>query len=249
MQANGGSCVLTVVVADDQAVTRAGIRKALEANGLRVVAEASTAGEALDAAVAWRPDVCLVSVGITGGGILAAEQIRRAVPVSKIVMLSDEECNDDLFRALRAGADGYLLSTTSAQRLPSALRGVVDGEAALPRSMTAHLITEFRARRDEGRQQVTFAGTSVELTAREFQVMERLRQHESTATIARDLSISDITVRRHISAIVHKLNLPNRRAVTQLLGDADELASLERHAPVLVRADSVDSPARAGSGR
>lgn len=213
----------TVVVADDQVVTRIGVRSALEAGGLRVVAEASTASEAFDAALAHRPDVCLLAVDIDGGGIVAAQQISHALPHTKIVMLTDVERDDDLFDALRAGADGFLLRTTSAERLPRALRGVVEGEAALPRALTARLIGEFRARTDDRHHRVTVAGVSVELTAREFQVMERLRRDEPTAKIAGDLGISDITVRRHISTIAHKLDLSTRRAVVQQLREADTL--------------------------
>ena len=214
---------LTVVVADDQVMTRIGVRGALEAGGLRVVAEASTAREAFDAAVAHRPDVCLLAMDIDGGGITAAQQISLALPQTKIVMLTGAVRDDDLFQALRAGADGFLLRTTSAKRLPRALRGVVEGEAALPRLLTARLINEFRARTADRHQRVTVAGVSVELTAREFQVIERLRRDEPTATIARDLGISEITVRRHISAIARKLGLSNRRAVVQQLRAADSL--------------------------
>ena len=85
----GSSGGLTVVVADDQVMTRIGVRGALEAGGLRVVAEASTASEAFDAAVAHRPDVCLIAVDIGGGGILAAKQISYALPHTKVVMLTE----------------------------------------------------------------------------------------------------------------------------------------------------------------
>jgi DNA-binding NarL/FixJ family response regulator len=214
---------LTVVVADDQVVTRICVRGALEAGGLRVVAEASTAAEAVSAALAQRPDVCLLAVDIEGGGIVAAEKISHALPHTKIVMLTGVERDDELFEALRAGADGFLLRTTSAERLPHALRGVVEGEAALPRALTARLIAEFRARVADRRQQVTVAGLTVDLTAREFQVMERLRRDEPTAKIARDLGISDITVRRHISTTARKLDLSNRRAVVQRLRESDSL--------------------------
>jgi DNA-binding NarL/FixJ family response regulator len=212
---------LTVVVADDQVVTRIGVRCALEAGGLRVVAEASTSKEAFDAALVHRPDLCLLAVNIYGGGIVAAQQIRHALPHTKIVMLTDVERDDDLFEALRAGADGFLLRTTSAERLPRALRGVVEGEAALPRALTARLIAEYRARTTDGYQRISVAGVSVQLTARESQVMERLRRDEPTARIALDLGISEITVRRHISTVARKLNVSNRRAVVQRLRESD----------------------------
>ena len=99
---------------------------------------------------------------------MAAERISGALPDTKIVMLSESE-HDDLFDALQAGAIGYLLTTTSVARLPHAIRGVVDGQAALPREFTAHLIREFRER-GARRRRVRLSGSagSVELTAREF---------------------------------------------------------------------------------
>jgi two-component system, NarL family, nitrate/nitrite response regulator NarL len=214
---------LTTIIADDQAVTRTGVRRALEAAGLRVLAEASSASEAVAAAVAHRPDICLLEVCIPGNGILAAEQIRDSLPETKIVMLTASERDEDLFGALRAGADGYLLKTISTEQLPRALRGVVDDGAVLPRVLTARLMREFRANTRDRRLQVTLAGRSVELTAREFEILECMRRGEPTTKIAQRLRISDVTVRRHISAIVHKLGVPDRRAVIALLGRTEDL--------------------------
>jgi two-component system, NarL family, nitrate/nitrite response regulator NarL len=213
---------LTVIIADDQAVTRTGVRRALEAAGLRVLAEASSASGAVAAAVAHRPDICLLEVCIPGSGILAAEQISDSLPETKIVMLTASERDEDLFGALRAGADGYLLKTISAGHLPRALRGVVDDGAALPRVLTARLMREFRANTRDRRVRVTLAGRSVELTAREFEILECMRRGEPTAKIAQRLRISEVTVRRHISAIVHKLGVPDRRAVIALLGRTED---------------------------
>lgn len=212
---------LTVVLADDEVATRVGVRRALEAAGLRVVAEASTAPEAVEAAVAHRSDVCLLAVGIPGNGILAAEQIRKALPDIKIVMLTSSDRDEDLFAALRAGADGYLLKSTSGARLPLAIRGVVAGEAALPRELTARLIQEFR---DRGRQHgvaISVHGRDVELTPREYEVLEFLRQGHTTSQIAHRLHISDVTVRRHISATLQKLGARDRRNAVELLTRAE----------------------------
>jgi len=214
---------LTVIIADDQAVTRAGVRRALEAGGLRVLAEASNAAGVVAAALAHRPDICLLDVCIPGNGIVAAEQIRSSLAETKIVMLTSSERDEDLFGALRAGADGYLLKTISAERLPRALRGVVDDGAALPRALTARLIREFRSNTRDRRLQITLAGKSVELTAREFEVLEYMRRGEPTAKIAQHFRISDVTVRRHVSAIVRKLGVPDRRAAITLLRRTDDL--------------------------
>jgi DNA-binding NarL/FixJ family response regulator len=137
-------------------------------------------------------------------------------------MLTVSERDEDLFGSLRAGADGYLMASTSVDRLPHAIRGVVSGEAALPRQMTARLIREYR---DRGRRPVprlVVMGRTIELTVREFEVLERLRKHERTGEIAGQLGISDITVRRHVSAALRKLGVSNRREAVDLLEHAEQ---------------------------
>jgi DNA-binding NarL/FixJ family response regulator len=126
-----------VLLADDQAPARAGIKRSLEPHGFRVVAEASNASDAHRMAVASRPEVCLLAVELPGGGIEAARLVKHSVPSTKIVMMAASPSDEDLFGSLRAGADGYLPMSTSAARLPYAIRDVADGEAALPRALTA----------------------------------------------------------------------------------------------------------------
>jgi DNA-binding NarL/FixJ family response regulator len=213
---------LTVLLADDQVGTRVGIKFAIEPHGFRVVAEASSMAEAVAAAVRTDPDVCLVATGLPGNGIEAARLIKETVPRTKIVMLTASGRNDELLGALRAGADGYLLMTTSPARLPHAIRGVANGEAALPRAFTAHLIEEFRAHGHRRRLALSVDDQAVELTAREFEVLERLRKPERTAEIAQHLGISEVTVRRHSSSILQKLGAPNRQAVIDMLDRAEQ---------------------------
>lgn len=207
---------LTVVIADHQITMRVGTRRALEAKGFRVAAEASSAGAAVEAALVYRPDACLLAMRLPGDGIMAAERISTALPDTKIVMFGESD-QEQLFAALRAGAVGYLLRTTSAARLPHAIRGVVEGEAALPRELTLRLIREFRESGPRRRLPLATPDDSVELTARQYQVLQRLRQGDRTAEIAGGLGISEVTVRRHISAIERKLGVHDRHtALTRL---------------------------------
>jgi DNA-binding NarL/FixJ family response regulator len=203
---------LTVVLADDHIPTRAGIERALAPHGIRVVAAVSDAAGALSAALEHRPDICVLAIRMPGNGIEAARMINEALPETKIVMLTVSERDDE-----------YLLMSTSAVRLPHAIRGVMSGEAALPREMTARLIREFRERPGRNRLPVSIAAQGIELTPREFEVLEWLRKSETTANIAAQLGISEITVRRHISAILHKLGAPNRRGAVELLERAERL--------------------------
>jgi DNA-binding NarL/FixJ family response regulator len=213
---NASVTELTVLLADDQVATRAGVARALESDGLRVVAQATTVADAVEAALEHRPDVCVIAVQMPGNGIRAAEKIVGELPDTKVVMLTESDRDDDLFAAVRAGAVGYLRKTTSAARLPHAIRGVVHGEAALPRELTARLLREFR---DAGRRRRVplMAGKSVELTAREFEVLQLLRANAATSEIASALHISDVTVRRHVSAILRKLGVPDRRSALELI--------------------------------
>lgn len=213
---------MTMLLADDDVPTRTGVRLALESANLRVVSEVTTAQAAVTEALRLEPDVCLLAIHLPGGGIEATKRIRDALPKIKIVMLTGSERDEDLFGSLRAGADGYLMASTSVDRLPHAIRGVVSGEAALPRQMTARLIREYR---DRGRRPVPkllVMGRTIELTVREFEVLERLRKHERTAEIAGQLGISEITVRRHISAALHKLGVSSRRGAVDLLERAEQ---------------------------
>jgi DNA-binding NarL/FixJ family response regulator len=206
-----------VLIADDHLPTRAGIRAALEDHGFEVVAETGTASAAVEAASRERPDICLLDIHMPGNGIAAAAQIGAALPGTAIVMLTVSTTDEDLFDALKAGASGYLLKDIDPGRLPKALEGVLDGEAALPRRLAARLIDEFR-RREHQRSPLRERG--VGLTAREWEVLELLQQGLKTGEIASRLFISRGTVRTHIAATVKKLRVPDRDGAVRLLADA-----------------------------
>ena len=210
----------SVVLADDQVATRAGIRRAIEPCGFRVVAEAGDAAQAVSAAVQMCPDVCVVSRALPGDGIEAARRITHAVPDTRIVILTATESREELFQALTAGADGYLSFTISPARLPHALAGVLNGEAALPRAMTSDLVRAFRERGRGRRPTVSVDGRVVELTDREYEVAQRLRARERTAEIALALGISDVTVRRHVSSLLRRIGASDRRALVAMLQPA-----------------------------
>ena len=212
---------MTVLLADDQMAARVGIKRAIEPHGLPVVAEASNAPEALRMATAVRPRVCVISAELPGSGIEATRLIKRALPATKIIMMAASSRDEDLLGALRAGADGYLAMSTSADRLPDAIHGVTHGEAALSREMTARLILEFRERGAPRKLHLPAGGGEAVLTAREFEVLGRLRRHERTAEIAARLGISEVTVRRHVSSVMGKLSTSDRRGAVEILEQAE----------------------------
>ena len=213
---------IRVLLADDHGATRGGVRLALKDDDFEVCAEAGDADGAIAGARRERPDICLLDIYMPGGGIRAAEEIHRELPETAIVMLTVSADAGDLFDALRAGASGYLLKDADPTRLPHALRGVLDGEAALPRTLTARLIEEFRER---GRRRRLRLGRqrTVELTPREWDVLELLNERRTTAEMADRLTISPVTVRRHVSEILHKLRVPDRAAALRLLEQRSDI--------------------------
>jgi len=210
--------IVTVVVADDHAPTRAGIRVSLEADGFAVVAEASTARGAVQAAHEHRPHVCLLDVHMPGSGIAAADQLNREVPDTAVVMLTYSRESEDLFDALRAGARGFLNKDMDPDRLGSALRGVLSGEAALPRSLVSKVIEEFRGR--SGRKVFLRQRRPAELTSREWEIMDLLRQGLSTEDVAGRLFVSAGTVRVHVSSVLKKLQVKSRAEALKMLQES-----------------------------
>ena len=192
------------------------MRQTLAEAGFEVVAEASDGPSAVAAAERERPDLCLLDVHMPGGGIRAAGDILERLPETAVVMLTVSRNDEDLFDALRAGAAGYLLKDTDPERLPHALRGVLAGEAAVPRTLVSRVIDEFRTH--GRRRRVPLPGRrGIELSSREWEVLDMLREGQTTADIARRLFVSPVTVRRHVSAILRKLDVPDRKAAVELM--------------------------------
>jgi two-component system, NarL family, nitrate/nitrite response regulator NarL len=202
----------SVLIADAHAATRAGVRLALEDDGF-IVTEQETAPGAVAAALREPPDLCLLDVDVPGGGIEAAAAIRSQLPETRVVMLSEAANDADFFAALEAGASGYLLKEMHPAQLGRALHAALRGEAAVPRALTARLIDEFRAR-TEG---PSFTRRSErDLTSREWEVLDCLCEDLSTRRIAKRLFISETTVRRHVSSILRKLDVPSRQAAAKV---------------------------------
>jgi DNA-binding NarL/FixJ family response regulator len=206
---------IRVLVADDHAPTRAGVRGSLDAEGFEVVGEASNGRMAVDLATELQPDVCLVDIHMPGGGIAAAEEISRTLPDCAVVMLTYSREDEDLFDSLRAGARGYLLKDMDPDRLGPALHGVLAGEAALPRSLVSRVLEEFQGR--TRRRLFVKETRPTRLTSREWEVMELLREGLSTEEVAARLFVAPGTVRVHVSAVLRKLRVPDRASAIRAL--------------------------------
>jgi len=206
---------VTVLLAEPDSPTRVGIRLALEAAGIEVCCEPLDAAAA--AADAWteRPQVCLIDDGLSGGALVAVDAINRRLPEIKLLLLTESEEPRNLLSAIRAGASGYIRKDLDPTRIPATIRGVLNGEAALSRRMTMTLIEALR-RRDRGRSAPTTPG-GPSMTDRELEVLELMTEGLRTSQISERLSISEVTVRRHVSSAVSKLGVADRAAAIAVL--------------------------------
>jgi DNA-binding NarL/FixJ family response regulator len=207
---------VSVVLIEDEELVRASVRGILERNGFSVRAEATTAAAGIEVALRERPAICLVDVGLPDrSGIEVARELNRKAPAMAVVMLSASDGHDDLVDSIRAGAVGYLLKDMDPERLAHALVGVVRGEAAIPRTLMAHLVSEMQG---QGRRKVAIGRRgAVELSTREWEVLDLLCDGLSTAEMAERLSLSPVTVRRHVSQLTRKLGVSDRDAAVALV--------------------------------
>ncbi len=205
-----------VLIADADNSSRAGVQLSLSGHGFDVCGEADSASTALELARREQPDVCLIEAELPGDGVAAAERLLEEIPTTAIVMLSATADDARLLAALKAGARGYLLKDMDPARLPMALQGVLDGEAAVPRRLVGRVLDELRAL-DRGRHARELAELGVELTRREREVLELLDRGLDTAQMSELLGISPVTVRRHVSHVLRKLSAPDRDAALRLV--------------------------------
>jgi two-component system, NarL family, nitrate/nitrite response regulator NarL len=211
---DAGTEHVSVLLADGDAAFRAAVRGALEEDGLVIVSEAGDAATAIGAATRLRPDICLIELELPGDGLNAIGRIAKAAPKTQVIVLSRSDRAEDVVAAFTRGASGYLLKGLSGERLASTLRAAYRGEPALSRSLVPHLVDEIR--RGSVRRLV-LPGGPVSLTAREWEVGELLRAGHSTAEIADSLGVSPVTVRRHVSLLLHKLGAESRESAVEML--------------------------------
>jgi len=201
---------LRVLIVDDHALFRRGLQMVLrQESDIDVVGEAADGHEAVEKAQELMPDVVLMDVRMPGqSGIKATEEIKDNLPHAKVLMLtiSDEEA--DLYDAIKAGASGYLLKEISIDEVAEAVRSVWAGQSRISPSMASKLLTEFAAmsKRANERQQLP----APRLTDREMEVLKLVAQGMNNRDIAKELFISENTVKNHIRNILEKLHLHSR---------------------------------------
>ncbi len=209
---------IRVMIVDDHALFRRGLIMVLESEeGVDVVAEAEDGEEAIRKAEEFAPDVVLMDVRMPRvSGIEATRSISEVVPSAKILMLTVSDEEEDLYEAIKAGANGYLLKEISIEEVADSIRAVVQGQTLITPSMASKLIAEFNslAKRAEEKQQVP----APRLTDRELEVLKLVAKGMSNREIAEELYISENTVKNHVRNILEKLHLHSRmQAVTYAL--------------------------------
>jgi RNA polymerase sigma factor (sigma-70 family) len=198
-----------VVVADDQALVRTGFRMILTADGIDVVAEATTGSEAIDAVRRTLPDVVLMDIRMPDlDGLEATRRILAAGgEAPRVLMLTTFDLDEYVSAALSAGASGFLLKDVAPEQLTAAVRLVRAGDALLAPSITRRLVERF-ARRGEETSAVHRDLAS--LTPREREVLQQLARGLSNAELAAALQLSEATVKTHVARILAKLQLRDR---------------------------------------
>lgn len=203
--------MISVLLVDDEALVRAGLRMILEtADDISVVAEAADGRAAIEAVRRRRPDVALMDIRMPGlDGLSATEAIRADPGGPVVVVLTTFHTDDDVFRALEAGATGFLLKDTPPTELLRAVRMAAAGDAMLSPTVTRQVIGRF-TREDRTRQRRAALNRLDRLTTREREVLVAIARGQSNAEIAGALHMSEGTVKTHVTHLFEKLTATNR---------------------------------------
>jgi DNA-binding NarL/FixJ family response regulator len=195
---------MRILIADDHGIVRSGIRLLLERQGdLEVVAEAADGVEAVEQALACRPDLCVLDVGMPRmTGLQAARGIRSHLPDVRVLMLSMHDDEHYLFEALKAGASGYVLKREADADLVGAIRSVQRGDAFLTNAAERSIIREWMADGAEG--------PAIPLTPREEEVVKLIAEAYTNAQIAETLHLAEKTVESHRANVLRKLGMRDR---------------------------------------
>jgi DNA-binding NarL/FixJ family response regulator len=194
--------VIKVLIADDHPVVCAGLAKILGVeSGIEIVGEAQDGLEAINKALELRPDVILMDIFMPRrSGLESTVAIRQKLPDAKVLILTISEREEDLFQALRLGAQGYLLKSATITEVVEAVRKTAAGEAMLSPHIVTRLVAELRQKAED----------KTTLSARETEILQLVGEGLTNTEIANRLFISESTVRTHLQRLLNKLHLRNR---------------------------------------
>src|SRR3954469_21922321 len=216
--------ILRTVIADDDPLVRRLIRDTLQRDDVTVIAEASTGRAAVELSLFYRPDGVVMDYMMPEmDGIEATRRIYEQDPSIRVVLLTGAGDDDLGLRGLRAGAAGYLSKEVELDALPRALRGALDGEAAISRRLAMQLIERYRSAPTGG---AGLRPVRSRLTDREWEVLDLLATGATTDAIARNLVLSPETVRSHLKNLYRKLEVNTRDDAVQAASRLRSLSGL-----------------------
>jgi two-component system NarL family response regulator len=202
---------IRVVIADDHVLYRRGLQTVVtQEEDIEIIGEASDGQEAIDRTVEMLPDVVLMDVRMPRvSGIEACAAIKSQVPSTKIIMLTMSDEESDLYEAVKAGANGYLLKDVPGEEIAAGIKAVMGGDSLISPSMASKLLAEFAQMSRKSPDRPATVGAP-RLTERELEVLSRVAEGMSNREIADVLEISENTVKNHVRNILEKLHLHSR---------------------------------------
>lgn len=208
-----------VLIVDDHPLTRSALAGLLEQHGFVVAGEAADGAAAIEQARKVEPDLILLDLAMPGlSGVDALPRLREAAPHAEVVILTASGTEQNLLRAIRGGAAGYLLKSEPPERIVEFLRAVARGEGALSGAIARRLLEAVRE--TGGRETGVPDSIARELSARELETLLLLDERLDTDQIAKRLFISEHTVRSHVKSILRKLDVSSRREALEKLAAA-----------------------------
>jgi len=199
---------LRVLIVDDHDLFRSGLRNLLEEQGVQVIGEAAAGQEAVQIVRELAPDVVVMDLNMPGmGGVEATRHISSIAPLTRVLMLTISDQDNDVIDAILAGACGYLLKDSSIQELMQGIRAASLGESLISPTIAAKVLQRVRASTTQPAIESTIRA---ELSEREIEVLKLIANGKDNAMIAAELHISPKTVKNHISNILMKLQIDNR---------------------------------------
>ncbi len=200
--------MIRVLIADDQALFREGLRAVLTAHGVDVVGEARNGAEAVELATQLAPDVVLMDLRMPVlDGAAAIRRLQSLPRPPRVIALTTFDDDDSVFDAVRAGALGYLLKDTPSARLVEAIQLAARGESLLDPAVAAKLVSEFARTAPAGKRDVA---VDLGLSERELAVLQRMARGAANKEIAAELRIAEGTVKNHVTSILDKLGVADR---------------------------------------